>query len=602
MPIEDYALIGNMRTAALVSRNGSIDWACAPRFDSSAFFAALLGDVENGRWRIAPTDEQARVERSYRGDTLVLETVFATEGGEVSLIDFMPVDHEADDRVDLARLVVGRRGEVAMRQEITLRFDYGRAKPWLRRAEGGVRGVAGPDGVLLTTPVELVNEDFSTRSEFTVRAGEAVPFVLTWSPSHKPPPSPLDALAALSETEAWWRDWAAQCAYEGRARNAVVRSLLTLKALTYAPTGGVLAAPTTSLPEAPGGERNWDYRHCWVRDATMVLYALLSSGYRSEAEAWRAWLLRAVGGEPGQLQILYGLNGERRRPELELPWLPGFDGSRPVRIGNAAHAQFQLDVYGEVMDTLHAARRREIELRDDSWDLQRAILEFLDANWSKPDHGMWEVRGPRRSFTHSKVMAWVAFDRAIKAVERRRLAGPADRWRALRAEIHADVCRRGFSAERRSFVQYYGGQSLDAGLLMIPLVGFLPCDDPRVQATVAAIERDLMSDGFVRRYEHDPDVDGLPPGEGAFIACSFWLCEVLAMSGRRGDAERLFERLLGARNDVGLLAEEYDPAAKRLCGNFPQAFSHVALVNAAHRLEPQSRRGVEERSEDDHGG
>jgi GH15 family glucan-1,4-alpha-glucosidase len=579
--IEDYALIGDCHTAALVGRKGSIDWLCFPRFDSGACFAALLGKEEHGHWMIAPAGEVRRTERRYREGTLVLETDYETDDGEVTLIDCMP---PRSQEPDLVRLVVGRRGQVRMRMQLMMRFDYGSIIPWVRRTEEGIRAVAGPDTLILRAPVDLRNVDFRTEAEFTVSKGERVPFVLMWHASHEPTPGVINAEETIAHTERWWQDWSGRCVYEGPWREAVVRSLITLKALTYAPTGGIVAAATTSLPEQLGGARNWDYRYCWVRDATFTLYALMLAGYTAEACAWREWLLRAVAGKPSQLNIMYGLAGERRLTELELDWLPGYESSSPVRIGNAACLQFQLDVYGELMDALHLARRGGLEPDENAWRVERALTQYLESVWSEPDNGIWEMRGPKRHFTHSKVMAWVALDRMVKAVERFGLQGPVERWRSLRATIHEEVCRNGFDRKRNSFVQYYGGAELDASLLMIPLVGFLPASDPRVSGTVAAIERDLMADGFVLRYRTHPDVDGLPPGEAPFLACTFWLADNFALLGRREDGLRLFERLLALRNDVGLLAEEYDPRTKRLLGNFPQAFSHIGLVNTAHNL------------------
>ena len=579
--IEDYAIIGDCHTAALVARNGSIDWLCFPRFDGGACFAALLGNKEHGHWMIAPGDKVSHVERRYRDGTLVLETDYETADGAVTLIDCMPPRSSVPDVV---RVVVGRRGQVRMRMQLIIRFDYGSIIPWVRRVPRGIRAVAGPDTLTLKTPVDLHNENFRTEAEFTVREGQRVPFVLMWYPSHEPEPGMIDADETLAATEQWWREWSGRCMYVGPWRDAVVRSLITLKALTYAPTGGIVAAPTTSLPECLGGVRNWDYRYCWVRDATFTLYALMLGGYIEEACAWREWLLRAVAGKPSQLNIMYGLAGERRLTETELAWLPGYQGSAPARIGNAAYRQFQLDVYGELMDAMHVARRGGLEPDENAWRVERALTEFVESAWSEPDNGIWEMRGPKRHFTHSKVMAWVAVDRMVKAVERFGLDGPVERWRSLRATIHAQVCRSGFDHERNTFVQYYGGRELDASLGMIPLVGFLPPDDSRVRGTIEAIERELMADGFVLRYRTAEEIDALPPGEAAFLACSFWLADNLVLSGRKDDARRLFERLLGLCNDVGLLSEGYDPANKRLLGNFPQALSHLALVNTACNL------------------
>ncbi len=586
LPIEDYALIGDTQSAALVGKDGSIDWLCVPRFDSSAIFAALLGTEQHGHWRIAPAGGVHSVRRRYRGDTLVLETTFETDEGTVRLLDFMPPRNQAPDVV---RIVEGVRGRVPVRMDLRLRFDYGRVVPWVYREDGDLVAVAGPDAVWLRTPVELHGEDHSTSASFVVAPGERVPFVLTWRASHLPRPEPLDPLVELGATEGWWQGWMSACTYEGRWREPVVRSLLTLKALTYAPTGGIVAAPTTSLPEELGGVRNWDYRYCWLRDATITLQSLLFCGFQSEALAWRKWLLRAIAGDPAEMQIMYGVAGERRLEEYVADWLPGYDG-QPVRIGNAAAGQFQLDVYGEVMDALHQGRRSGLKQNDPSWSLQAELMGFVEKHWRDVDEGIWEVRGPSRHFTHSKVMAWVAADRAVKAVEEFGLEGDAVRWKALREDIRADVLANGFDERRNTFTQSYGSKELDASLLMIPLVGFLPATDPRVQGTVAAVERELVHDGFVRRYSQPPahvegnDVDGLPGGEGAFLACSFWLADNYALQGRTEEATELFERLLSLRNDVGLLSEEYDPRSGRLVGNFPQAFSHVPLIDTARNL------------------
>jgi GH15 family glucan-1,4-alpha-glucosidase len=591
--IEDYALIGDRHTAALVARNGSIDWLCFPRFDSGACFAALLGNEEHGCWTLSPAGEIRRIRRGYHDDTLVLETEFETADGTVSVIDCMP---PRSKEADLVRIVVGKRGQVPMRMRLVLRPDYGSIIPWVRRTENGICAVAGPDTLTLQSDVNLRNENFKTEAEFTISAGQRLHFVLIWHPSHESDSVTADAETLLVQTEQWWREWSGRCTYQGPYRDSVVRSLVTLKALTYAPTGGIVAAPTTSLPEWIGGIRNWDYRYCWVRDATFTLYALMLAGYTAEAAAWRDWLLRAVAGKPSQLNIMYGLAGERRLPEMELNWLPGYEGSAPVRIGNAAWEQFQLDVYGELMDAMHLARRGGLAPDENAWRVERALTDHLESTWSEPDNGIWEMRGPKRHFTHSKVMAWVAMDRMVKAVENFGLQGPVERWRGVRAKIHDEVCSHGFDRARNTFVQYYGGTELDASLLMIALVGFLPPGDPRIKGTVEAIERDLMADGFVLRYRTDPKVDGLPPGEAPFLACSFWLADNLALMGRREDARLLFERLLGLCNDVGLLAEEYDPAAKRHLGNFPQAFSHVALINTASNLS-QSQGPAKDRQE-----
>jgi GH15 family glucan-1,4-alpha-glucosidase len=582
-PIEDYALIGDTHTAGLVSREGSIDWLCLPRFDSPACFAALLGDRSNGHWQLAPAGPVREVRRRYQGDTLVLETDYRTDDGVVRVVDCMP-PRQSDP--DVARVVQGVRGRVPMRMELTIRFDYGSIVPWVRHGAGTLHAIAGPDSVWLRTPVPVYGQNLTTLADFTVAEGERAPFMLTWHASHRPAPRRIDPVRALGDTEAWWGEWASGIDYVGGWQDAVIRSLLTLKALTYAPTGGIVAAPTTSLPEQLGGVRNWDYRYCWLRDATFTLSALMLAGLTDEAKAWREWLLRAVAGQPRQMQILYGVAGERRITEQELDWLAGYQGSRPVRVGNAAVNQFQLDVYGEVMDALYLGRHIGLEMDETAWDFQRALLEFLESNWREPDEGIWEIRGPRRHFTHSKVMAWVALDRAIKAVELLGHDGPVDRWRGMRRELHDEVCREGYDSQRDAFVQYYGADHLDASLLQIPLVGFLPAGDPRVKGTVAAIQRELMVDGLVHRYppEGSQSVDGLPPGEGTFLACTFWLADNLALMGRRDEALAIFERLLTLRNDVGLLAEEFDPASGHHLGNFPQAFSHVALVNTANYL------------------
>ena len=583
MRLEDYALIGDTQTAALVSIEGSIDWLCLPRFDSGACFASLLGRPENGEWRIAPASGGRATSRRYRDGTLVLETTFSTVQGVVRVVDCMPVRGEAPHVV---RLVEGVSGSVSMRMDLTVRFDYGRSIPWVRRHGEALQAVAGPDSLYLRTPVATRGEGLSTVAQFDIAAGERIPFVLSWHRSHEPPPRSIDAASAIDDATAWWQQWSDQCTTTGAHRDLVVRSLITLKALTYGPTGGLVAAPTTSLPEDIGGVRNWDYRYCWLRDATFSLYALMLGGYKAEAVAWRDWLLRAAAGAPEQIQTLYGPAGERRLPELAIDWLAGYEGSRPVRVGNAATEQFQLDVYGEVMDCLHQARRAGVADDPSAWALQTTLMDFLEGHWRDPDEGIWEVRGPRRHFTHSKVMAWVAADRAVKAVEQFTLPGPGDRWRRLRADIHAEVCTNGYDPAQASFTQSFGDPRLDASVLMIPLVGFLPATDPRVIGTIAAIEKRLCADGFVMRYADDSrgDVDGLPGGEGAFLPCTFWLADNLILQGRRAEGLALFERLCGLANDVGLLAEEYDPRRERLVGNFPQAFTHVALINTAHNL------------------
>jgi GH15 family glucan-1,4-alpha-glucosidase len=587
--IEDYGVIGDLQTAALVGRNGSIDWACFPRFDSGACFAALLGTEEHGRWIVSPRIDWWETGRRYRPRTLVLETEWETDTGAVRLIDFMPPRGKAPD---IVRIVEGLRGKVDMVCELVVRFDYGLTIPWVRRLDDGRIAVAGPDALCFRTPVPHRGENLRTIGEFTVHKGERVPFVLTWYPSNERPPKRIDAEHALQDTIDFWEDWTSGCDYEGRWQEEVHQSLIVLKTLTYAPSGGMVAAATTSLPERLGGERNWDYRYCWLRDATLTLLAFLNAGLLEEARAWRVWLLRAAAGDPAALQIMYGVAGERRLTEITLDWLPGYERSRPVRVGNAASEQFQLDVFGEVMDALHQGRVHDLEGSKEAWALQRRVLRFLEDAWKEPDEGIWEVRGPRRHFTHSKVMAWVAFDRGVQAVERFDRAGPVERWRELRAEIHAEVLERGFDVELNSFTQSYGSKRLDASLLIIPLVGFLPPDDPRMVGTVAAIERDLVHDGLVYRYAHDEEgrsVDGLPPGEGAFLPCTFWLADNLALQGRQEEAEAIFERLLSLRSDLGLLAEEWDPMTRRQLGNFPQAFTHVALVNTAFNLDRAER-------------
>ncbi len=588
MKIEDYAVIGDMHTAALVGRNGSIDWLCLPKFGSDACFAALLGLPDNGHWKLAAADENASVKRSYLENTLILETVYTTGTGRARVIDFMPVNRSEREVI---RIVEGLEGEVAMAMRLVIRFDYGLTVPWVRHLEdNSLVAVAGPNALTLRTPVPLKGEDLSTVAQFTVGAGEKKTFSLSWHLSHlKAAEGASDEDAALEETDRHWKTWASRCKFRGPWRPSVIRSLITLKGLTYEPTGGIMAAATTSLPEHVGGVRNWDYRFCWLRDATFTLYSFMHAGYFEEARAWSEWLLRAAAGDPSQLQIVYGAAGERSLTELELRHLVGYEESRPVRIGNAAAEQFQLDVYGELMDAMHVARGKGIKTDEDSWHLQCHLVDFVVKHWMDPDEGIWEIRGPRRHFTHSKVMAWVAIDRAVKAVEQFGMEGPATEWTALRERIHEDICRNGFNPARNAFTQYYGSQELDASLLMVPLVGFLPADDPRVVSTVDLIERDLVVGGLVQRYQTSPSghVDGLPPGEGTFLPCSFWLADCLFLMGRVADATALFERLLAVRTDLGLLAEEYDPVAKRLLGNFPQAFSHVCLVNTAYNLNPQ---------------
>ncbi|MFE1206434.1 glycoside hydrolase family 15 protein [Streptomyces sp. NPDC058762] len=591
--IEDYALIGDQQTAALVGTDGSVDWLCLPRFDSAACFAKLLGDEDNGYWRIAPKGAERCTRRAYRPDTLVLDTEWETEDGAVRVTDLMP---QRDRAPDLVRIVEGLSGEVTVHSVLRLRFDYGSIVPWVRRADGHRVAVAGPDSAWLRSEPEVHTwgEDFGTHAEFTVAAGEKVAFVLTWHPSHEPRPPLIDPYVSLEHSVEDWREWAAHCRYDGPHRDAVVRSLITLKALTYKPTGGIVAAPSTSLPEEPGGVRNWDYRFCWLRDSTLTLGALLSAGYLEEAEAWRDWLLRAVAGNPADLQIMYGVAGERRLPEFELPWLSGFAESTPVRIGNDAVNQLQLDVYGEVMDSLSLARLAGMRPRPQMWELQCALMEFLATAWREPDEGLWEVRGGRRQFVHSKVMTWVALDRAVRTLEDHPElgGGDLDGWRALRDEVHREVCEKGYDPVRNTFTQYYGSRELDASLLLVPRVGFLPPDDPRVVGTVDAIGAELTRDGLVRRYSTEGRrVDGLPGGEGTFLVCSFWYADALHATGRTKEARELFERLVGLANDVGLLAEEYDPVAGRQLGNFPQAFSHVGLVNTALALFGEERAG-----------
>ena len=595
MRIEDYALIGDCHSAALIARDGSLDWLCWPRFDSAACFAALLGKPEHGRWRIAPAGVERAVRRRYRGDSLILETEFETSEGAATVVDFMPA---RTDHCNLVRMVLGRRGRVKMEMEFIVRFDYGASVPWVTRLPdgGGIRAIAGPDMVILRSPVPLQGKDLTTVTQFEVAAGERAAFVLTHCPSHLPVPGPLDAERAFRETEAFWQQWCMKCTVTGEWAPFVRRSLVTLKALTYAPTGGVVAAATTSLPEQIGSVRNWDYRYCWLRDATLTLLALMNAGYREEALAWRDWLTRAVAGSPSQMQIMYGLAGERRLAEWTIEWLPGYEDSKPVRIGNAAASQLQLDVYGELMDALHQARKHGMPRNEAAWAMQCALLDHLETCWQDPDEGMWEVRGPRRHFTYSKVMCWVAFDRAIKAVETLGYQGPVEHWRQVRDRIHADVCKHGWNAKRGSFVQSYRSRELDASLLLIPMTGFLPCSDPRVKSTIEAIQRELTHDGFVLRYRTRKSLDGLPPGEGVFLACSFWLADCLIMLGRREEARELFERLCRLTNDVGLLAEEYDPRSGRQLGNFPQAFTHVSLVNTAMNLSAEAK-PIEQRAE-----
>jgi GH15 family glucan-1,4-alpha-glucosidase len=595
--IEDYALIGDCKSAALVGRDGSIDWLCWPRFDSEACFAALLGSREHGRWLIAPHGDSAKITRRYRSNTLVLETHFETPDGAATLVDFMP---RGCNHSTIVRYVVGTRGQVAMHTELILRFGYGAVVPWVTRVEtGALRAIAGPDMVVLHTPVHVRGENLTTVGEFTISRGETIPFVLTYSRSHLPLPNPVDPTGALAETETYWREWSARCRPAGDWSDAVRRSMITLKALTYEPTGGIVAAPTTSLPEQIGSVRNWDYRYCWLRDATLTLLGAMHAGYYEEAQAWREWLLRAVAGSPDQLQIMYGIGGERRLTEWTAAWLPGYENSAPVRIGNAAHSQLQLDVFGEIMDTYHQARRGGLTSDQSGWGIQLAFADHLKKVWREPDHGIWEMRGPPQHFTYSKVMAWVAYDRAIKSAETFGLEGPLDEWRTLREQICDEVCEHGYDKELGTFVQAFGSKQLDANLLLLPCVGFLPVSDPRIERTIAAIEGRLLRDGFVMRYSTEEVADALPPGEGSFLACSFWLVDVYTLQGRYDDAEKLFRRLVGLRNDLGLLSEEYDSRTKRLVGNFPQAFSHLALVNSAYNLT-KTRKPVHHRAQDEH--
>jgi GH15 family glucan-1,4-alpha-glucosidase len=584
--LEDYGLLGDRRTAALVSRAGSVDWWCTPRFDSGACFAALLGTPEHGRFLLAPVGS-GEIERHYRPQSLVLETEHATPDGTVRITDCLATRTE---QPTLVRVVEGLSGRTRMRLELTMRFDYGSIVPWVRRRQDGLTAIAGPDGLRLFTPISVTGRDLHTTAEFVVDAGQQVPFVLAWFPSHQLAEGVRSAEALVRETDNDWRAWSAQCIYEGPHREQVLRSLLTLECLTYEPTGGLVAAPTTSLPESIGGTRNWDYRYCWMRDATLTLQALLLGGYREEAVRFRRWVMRAVAGDPERLQIMYGVAGERRLTELTLDWLPGWNGSKPVRIGNAAHRQLQLDVYGELADVYWQSARAGFEVERDAWDLQLLLLESLEKKWREPDDGIWEVRGPRRHFVHSKVLAWVAFDRGIAVVEHSdddHIKGPVARWEKIRAEIHDEVCTRGYNSELGAFVQSYDDDRLDASVLMIPIVGFLPGNDPRVKSTIDVIRRDLTVDELVLRYNaHDEEIDGIGEKEGVFLACSFWMVAALAAAGERDDATSLFERLLELANDVGLFSEEYDPTTKQLLGNFPQAFTHLALVDAAADLAP----------------
>jgi GH15 family glucan-1,4-alpha-glucosidase len=582
--IEDYAFLSDTQTGALVSRDGCIDWLCFPRFDSAACFASLLGEAKNGHWRFYPNEAITHTRRRYRGDALILETEIETASGAVRLIDFMPPRGENPDFI---RIVEGLRGSVEMQMELIIRFDYGQIIPWVRQEHGGLEAIAGPDGLILRTPIETRGQDLTTVAEFAVKKGDRIPFVLTWFASHSEPPKPVNAEHALRDTENYWIKWSKRCEQRGPWREAILRSLIVLKGLTYAPTGGIVAAPTTSLPEEIGGVRNWDYRYCWLRDATFTLFALHQGGYSDEAKAWRQWLLRAIAGAPSQMQILYGVSGERRIAEFEIPWLSGYENSRPVRIGNAAATQFQLDVYGEIVGAIYESSRAGLKISDEDWRLQVALLNFLETRWMAPDEGIWEVRGPRRHFTHSKVMAWFAFDRGVRMVEEFGLSadGHLERWKQTRDQIHREVCERGYNEKKKAFTQFYGSDAMDASILLAPLIQFLPPEDERIRSTIAAVERELLENGFILRYRpQEENVDGLPGREGAFLPCSFWFAACLHWIGEKEKARSWFERLLSLRNDLGLLAEEYDPVAKRQLGNFPQAFSHLALITTAYRL------------------
>ncbi|WP_128927449.1 glycoside hydrolase family 15 protein [Bradyrhizobium guangxiense] len=594
--IEDYALIGDCETAALVGRSGSIDWLCWPAFDSDACFAAILGTRKNGRWLIAPSEDVTKTSRRYLGDTLILETRFETQTGTVALIDFMPPRGKASD---IVRLVRGLKGTVKMQMELVIRFGFGTDIPWVRRIDHSLMAIAGQDMTVLRTPVETRGEDLTTVADFEVSAGETVPFVLTYGPSHLEPPKPIDPEVALEETETFWRDWCGHCTRDGDYRDLVMRSLITLKALTFGPTGGIVAAPTTSLPEKLGGTRNWDYRFCWLRDATFTLLALMNSGYTEEASAWHNWLLRAAAGSPANMQIMYGIWGQRRLLEWEAGWLDGYEGARPVRVGNAAHAQLQLDVYGELIDAFHQSRMAKLKLDEESWALECAVLNHLAEVWDRPDHGVWERRGEPKHYVFSKVMTWVAFDRGIKSAEIFGFKAPLLHWRTLREAIHRDVCNKGFDAEENAFVESYGLKLLDASVLLLPAVGFLPASDPRICGTIAAVERCLMRDGFVLRHDPRELPAGQPPLEGAFLACTLWLADAHVLSGDLDKAQTLLDRVAGIANDVGLLAEEYDSVARRQTGNFPQALTHIALINTAHNLSAarqESEKPAQQRS------
>jgi len=582
--IEDYGFLSDTQTGALVSREGCVDWLCLPRFDSAACFASLIGEKKNGHWLFTPAEEIEKLKRRYRGDTLIIETEIETRSGAVRLIDFMPPRGE---NPDIIRIVEGLRGEVPMQMELIIRFDYGLIIPWVRQAHDGLEAIAGPDALILRTPIETRGKDMTTVAEFTVKEGERIPFVLTWFAPHREPPRAIHAEHALRDTEKFWNEWSGRCCYRGPWREAVMRSLITLKGLSYAPTGGLVAAATTSLPEEIGGVRNWDYRYCWLRDATFTLATLMQVGYKDEAQSWRQWLLRAIAGSAAQMQIMYGVHGERRLDEREIPWLSGYESSKPVRIGNAASDQFQLDVFGGVLQAMYQSHVSGLETSESDWRLMLELMRFLESNWEKPDEGIWEVRGGRKQFTHSKMMVWVAFDRAVKLAKACHCAADEhlEKWKTIRDQVHREVCEHGYNKKKKAFTQFYGSDALDASVLMIlPRAGFLPASDERVHGTIEAIERELMHDGFVLRYRNEEHVDGLPGREGVFLPCSFWLANALHLIGRTGEAKEMFERVLAVQNDLGLFSEEYDPIAKRQLGNFPQAFTHLALVNSARIL------------------
>jgi GH15 family glucan-1,4-alpha-glucosidase len=582
--IEDYGFLSDTQTGALVSREGCVDWLCLPRFDSAACFASLIGEKKNGHWLFTPAEEIEKLKRRYRGDTLIIETEIETRSGAVRLIDFMPPRGE---NPDIIRIVEGLRGEVPMQMELIIRFDYGLIIPWVRQAHDGLEAIAGPDALILRTPIETRGKDMTTVAEFTVKEGERIPFVLTWFAPHREPPRAIHAEHALRDTEKFWNEWSGRCCYRGPWREAVMRSLITLKGLSYAPTGGLVAAATTSLPEEIGGVRNWDYRYCWLRDATFTLATLMQVGYKDEAQSWRQWLLRAIAGSAAQMQIMYGVHGERRLDEREIPWLSGYESSKPGRIGNAASDQFQLDVFGGVLQAMYQSHVSGLETSESDWRLMVELMRFLESNWEKPDEGIWEVRGGRKQFTHSKMMVWVAFDRAVKLAKACHCAADEhlEKWKTIRDRVHHEVCEHGYNKKKKAFTQFYGSDALDASVLMIlPRAGFLPASDERVRGTIEAIERELMHDGFVLRYRNEEHVDGLPGREGVFLPCSFWLANALHLIGRTGEAKEMFERVLAVQNDLGLFSEEYDPIAKRQLGNFPQAFTHLALVNSARIL------------------